>query len=94
MVALKLAVNNVAIAAHPRPYQTMYYGSSNSKITDWSRIGRASSKVGAIRAAVPRLVTGQYYMAVIHDEDGAVLYTMRRVGRKIDILGLFMTPED
>jgi hypothetical protein len=68
----------------------MYYGSVNAKITDWSRIGRASSRIGAIRAAVPRLVTGQYYKAVIHDESGAVLYTMRRVGRKIDILGLFM----
>lgn len=94
MTKLRLAVNNVAPVVQTRPYQTMYYGSAAAKIQDWSRIGRASTNVGAIRAAVVRLVTGQYYKAVIHGESGEVLYTMRRVGRKIEIFGMFMLPED
>lgn len=91
---LKLAVNNVVPMAHPRPYQTMYYRSATCKIQDWTRVGRASSPVGAIRAAVVRIVTGQYYKAVIHGESGEVLYTLTRKGREIKIFGMFMVMED
>jgi len=93
MAALRLAVNNLLPQRHSRPYQTMYYGSNGSKATDWSRIGRASSEVGAIRAAVVRLVTGQYYKAVVHGEDGQVLYTLTRDRSAIKIFGQFMLME-
>lgn len=94
MAQLKLAVDNTATTVtHPRPFQTMYYKSANDKGMSWSRIGRASSKIGAIRAATVRLVTGQYMRAVIHGEEGQRLYTITRVGRKIEIFGLFMMPE-
>lgn len=93
MAVLKLAVNNTLPKVHPRPFQTMYYGSANDKIGDYSRVGRAASNVGAIRAAVVRLVTGQYFKAVIHGESGEVLYTLTRKGREIKIFGLFMTLE-
>lgn len=87
---LKLAVNNTLPVVHPRPYQTMYYRGTSDKVHHWTRVGRASSKVGAIRAAVVRLVTGQYYKAIIHGESGEVLYTLTRKGSKIEIFGQFL----
>lgn len=79
---------------HPRPYQTHYYGSPLSKITDWSRISRASTPVGAIRAATVRIVMGQYRKAIVHGLDGEVLFTITRKGREIKIFGRFMIPEN
>lgn len=94
MAVLKLAVNNSLPQVHPRPFQTMYYRSATCKVQDWTRVGRASSGVGAIRAAVVRLVTGQYYKAIIHGESGEVLYTLTRKGSEIKIFGMFMVMED
>lgn len=94
MAKLRLAVNNSVPVPHPRPFQTMYYRSVTNKIQDWTRIGRASSNVGAIRAAIVRLVTGQYYKAVIHSESGEVMYTLIRRRNVIKICGLFMQLDD
>ena len=90
MAALRLAVNNTLPKVHPRLYQTMYYRSVHGRNTEWTRTGRAASPVGAIRASVVRLVTGQYHKAIIHGESGEVLYTLARKGREIKIFGLFM----
>jgi hypothetical protein len=89
MAELKLVVNNPVPSPHPRPFQTYYYRSCADKPGDWSRIGRAASPEGVIRASVVRLVTGQYAKAVVHREDGVTLYTLTRKARKIDIIGLF-----
>lgn len=68
----------------------MYYTSGTAKMEHWSRSGRAASPVGALRAAVVRLITGQYYKAIIHGESGEIMYTLIRKGRRIEIIGLFM----
>lgn len=89
VAALKLVVNNPVASQHPRPFQTYYYRSCADKPGDWSRIGRAASSVGAVRASVVRLVTGQYAKAVVHGEDGVTMYTLIRKARRIEIIGLF-----
>lgn len=89
MAALRLAVNNVSPRVHHRPFQTMYYRSGRCKVSDWNGVGRAGSSVGAVRAAVVRIFTSQYYKAIIHDEDGAVMYTITRTDNAIKIFGLF-----
>ena len=94
MVALALAVDNTLPVVHPRPYQTMYYRSTSDKIQEWTRVGRASSPVGAFRASAVRLFTGQYMKAVVHGVGGEVLFTLYRKGDTIRIVGMFMLPED
>ena len=89
VAALKLVVNNPVASQHPRPFQTHYYRSCADKPGGWSRIGRAASPTGAIRASVVRLVTGQYAKAVVHNEDGVTMYTLIRRARRIEIMGLF-----
>lgn len=89
MAALELVVTNPIPSPHPRPFQTYYYRSCTDKPGDWSRIGRAATDVGAVRASVVRLLTGQYAKAVVHREDGVTMYTLIRKARRIEIIGLF-----
>lgn len=72
-----------------RPYQTAYFGSVNDKASDYSKIGRAKTPAGAVRAAFWRLLIGQYTMAVVHGLDGEVMFRLTRKGRTIEVFGWF-----
>lgn len=81
---------NTAPAAHvvsPRPYQTYYYGLRAAE-TDWSRIGRASSVRGAVRAAVGHIIDRTYHSAVIHNEEGLRIIHVLRRKNTIVIIGV------
>jgi hypothetical protein len=73
-------------SAHPRPWRTFYY-TPRSAIHEWSRIGRAGSLKGAIRAAVRHLLDGPVTQARVCDEDGLERATVLRKGNRITIVG-------
>jgi len=72
---------------HPRPYATYYYGSPNDPLNQWSAIGRACSRQGAIVAAIRRMLEGRARFAIIHGLDGVVEAQIRRANNRIRILG-------
>lgn len=76
-------------AVHPRPYATHYYAAAGDNVKDWSRIGRASSPLGACRAAVTHLLRGRYEAAVVHGPGGEIMFRLRREKNSIQIFGLF-----
>ena len=76
-----------AHAASPRPWAT-YYFAGKYKPGDWSRIGRASTLHGAIRAALRHLLEGQAQNAVVHNEAGIVAARLSREGNIIRIVGV------
>lgn len=86
---LKLVVNNPI--RHPRPYTTMYYHSGRDLETAWARVGRASSPLGAVRAAAVQLLRGRYACAIVHGTGGEVQFRLRRTKNRIEILGWFET---
>ena len=79
------------VVQHPRLIRTFYYERTepDTKPEDWARIGRAASDVGAIRAAVVRIITGQYRSADIYGEDGIRKYRIRKGRTTVHILGFF-----
>lgn len=79
------------IVTSPRPFRTYYYDRSepDTKPEDWSRIGRAASDIGAIRAAVVKVITGVYRSADIYGENGIRKYRIRKGRTAVHILGYF-----
>lgn len=77
----------VAPVAHARPFATYYYG-IRSAAHDWSRIGRAVTERGAIRAAVMRIVDREYHEAIIHNEEMVVVARIMRERNKIVIINV------
>lgn len=73
-------------SVHPRPWRTFYY-QPRSRISEWSRIGRAATLRGAIRAAVRHLLEGTATSASVCDEDGLERAALFRKGRTIRIVG-------
>lgn len=73
--------------ASPRPFATYYF---TGKYTPgaWSRIGRAATLHGAVRAALSHLLIGQAQNAVVHNEDGVVIARLIRDGSVIRIVGV------
>lgn len=50
-----------------RPFTTYYFHSrSDAEKEEYSRIGRAGSEVGALRAAIVRVFLGQYTQATVY----------------------------
>lgn len=82
------------VVDRPRPFKTHYYQQANHSGKDWCKISHAGSKLGAIRAAVAKVFSGQYFKAVVHDEYGVTLYTVTRIGSTIKIVGIFMEQID
>jgi hypothetical protein len=72
---------------HPRPYATYYYGSPNDPLNQWSAVGRACSRQGAIVAAIRRILEGRARFAIIHGPDGVVEAQIRRANNRITTLG-------
>lgn len=83
MTALKL----VSPVLHPRPYSTYYYGVRCAE-DEWSRIGRAGSERGAIRAAVMHLFDRTYHSAVVYDIDSVVVARIMRDRNTIKIISV------
>lgn len=84
------ARSQAAPAAHtasPRPFATYYYG-EGAREGQWSRIGRASTRNGAIRAALRHLLEGTAASAVIYDESQAFVARLHRQGGVIRIVGV------
>jgi len=73
---------------HPRPFSTYYYG-PNSRVSEWSRIGRAASLRGAIRAATLHLFDGTYTKAVVYDETSLEIAHLIHQAGGIRISGVF-----
>lgn len=71
---------------HPRPWRTFYY-QPRSRISEWSRIGRAATLKGAIRAALRHLLEGTATQARVCDEDGLERAALIRRGSRITIVG-------
>lgn len=78
----------------PRPFQTLYYRHAKFQYDDWTRVGRASSGIGAIRAAVVNVLRGKYKAADIYGDDGVRLYQIRMTTGKLFIIGYFGDLED
>jgi hypothetical protein len=74
---------------HPRPFSTYYYQGLRANPQDWSRIGRASSLRGALRAAVSHLYDGTADKATIYGENGVALAHLTHKPTGIHILGVF-----
>jgi hypothetical protein len=72
--------------AHPRPWRTFYYA-PHSRLSEWSRIGRAATLKGAIRAALRHLLEGSATSARVCDEDGLERAMLQRRGQTIRIVG-------
>ena len=70
-----------------RPFAA-YYFAGKYKPGDWSRIGRAATLHGAIRAALRHLLEGQAMNAVVHNEAGVVTARLSREGNIIRIVGV------
>lgn len=86
---LKL-VHDASKIAHPRPIQTYYFGVQDpSKQSEWSRIGRAATHLGALRAAACKVLIGQYKSADIYNESGVRTYMIRRKGNRLTVIGYF-----
>lgn len=72
-----------------RPYRTSYFISDRDKITDWSRVGHASTMTGAIRAATGHLVDKTYVTAIV-EERGVIVARLHYTAKQgIQILGFF-----
>lgn len=70
------ALNRQAIAqSHPRPFATYYYASVRDASKDYSKIGRAGSLKGAIRAAVGHIIDGKYSSCDIYNLDTGLFNT-------------------
>lgn len=76
-------------AESTRPFATYYYGSAKDRDSDWSRIGRAASLRGAIRAATLHLFDSHYGFAIIHGLSGEVVARVARGPKSITISGVF-----
>lgn len=74
-------------AGSPRPFATYYY-QGRYKPGDWSRIGRAATHNGAIRAALRHLLEGSAQHALVHGEDSVVVARLTRDGSNIRIVGV------
>jgi len=73
--------------ASPRPFST-YYFVGKYKPGDWSRIGRAATLHGAVRAALRHLLEGRAQNAVVHGPDEVVVARLSREGNIIRIVGV------
>lgn len=82
---------SVNVVVHTRPYSTHYYESNNTTVEYWQRVGRAATPLGAVRAAVVRLLLGRSALAIVHGPAGEVMFRISRVGGNIRISGLFET---
>ena len=79
------------IVAHPRPFSTYYYSvkDPDAKGVTHDRIGRASTDVGAIRAAVVNVLIGKYASADVYGVSGVRMYRIRSGRNCIEVLGYF-----
>jgi len=83
---LKL-VGAPASAPHPRPFETVYYGSVKDRTAEWAAKGRAGSARGGVRAAFLRVFDKRAGLALVHDESGTVIARVWREGRAIHATG-------
>lgn len=72
---------------HPRPYRTFYYGIRCAE-SEWSRIGRAASERGAVKAAIMKVYDRTYHSAVVYSEDGTVVARVMRERNSIRIINV------
>ena len=73
-----------------RPFRTYYFHEkTTTNSTEYTRIGRAGSEVGAIRAAVVHLLTGRYGAADVYDLDGVRLFRIRKTANTLSVNGYF-----
>lgn len=72
---------------HPRPYRTFYYGVRCAE-SEWSKIGRAASERGAVRAAIMKVYDRLYHSAVVHNEAGVVVARITRERNTIKIINV------
>ena len=84
---LKLVSAAPAPSAHPRPFETMYYGDVRSRAAEWAARGRAASARGACRAAFLRVLERRAALAIVHGPDGVVVARVWREGRAIHATG-------
>jgi len=82
--------NRQALAqSHPRPFATYYYASVRDATKDYSKIGRASSIRGAIRAAVGHIFDGKYSSCDVYNvETGMYSCSIKRQGDRINITNI------
>lgn len=84
---LKLVANATPLP-HPRPFETLYFTSVESRDSEWAAKGRAGSPRGALRAAVTRVLERRAEKAVVFDGTGAVIARVWREKRNsISIVG-------
>lgn len=70
-----------------RQFSTYYYA-GKYRPGDWSRIGRAATLHGAVRAALRHLLEGTAQNAVVHNIEGVVVARLIRDGSNIRIVGV------
>lgn len=77
------------IESRPRPFATHYYEHHLAVVGEYSKVGRAATELGAIRAAVVNVLRGKYSRADIYQEDGYKLFSVVRIKNQLTVHGLF-----
>lgn len=72
--------------SQPRPIETLYFKAVADRGKDWYKTTHSATKMGAVKAAVGKIMKKIYYKAHVRMEDGSQI-TITRVGRKIEIVG-------
>ena len=62
----------------PRPIKTAYYRFARDRDGAWTKVSHSSAIPNAAQAAFRRLVSREYEMAKIENEDGIVVATIKR----------------
>jgi hypothetical protein len=71
---MKRRLHRIRATAFKRPFATYYYGDDTTDEDAYAHSGSSKSEEGAVRAAVFRLIIGQYALARLYSRDtGALL---------------------
>jgi len=90
MTAKLKLVHDASKIAHPRPIQTYYFGVQDpTHRAEWARVGRAATHLGALRAAVCKVLIGQYKSADIYNDISIRVYKVRKKGNQLSVIGYF-----
>lgn len=89
LTLIQPGVSFESVINHPRPFKTYYYATKETDNGFHVRIGRASTDIGAIRAAVVNILIGKYQSADIYGADDIRRYLIRFNKGNLSIIGYF-----
>jgi hypothetical protein len=70
----------------PRTFRTFYFTSLRDPEHKWARVGRACTRESAVRAAIVKVLLGQYEKVCIVNEDGINVAILEQRGKTTKIV--------